>query len=466
MKTHPGRAAEAVLALGLFLLALASSGLRSILATTLEAAWLAARSVVELMLDDPLEVLPTALASVAIPLLLYAPVVRAAKHVPAHRRAWLGPYLVIGIFVLPMTFAAFSTPIWWIALVVCAAMGWVAAPLDRWRVLALLPTLIAMRPMLGHSPLGDWWWTPERLADRCEANAGQRARGAEPETFATRHYAITPVRDDLALFTSERVSAWLHVHGGQVELGERIDLPGNIWQGCIDDGAIWFTKRGLLMRVAVPDDLARTSVEEFEVPDPPEGPHELDFADVVCGLGEDRILITEVIQGAIREVDPRTGEQVRTEVGGGNIQALRRSDGLVVGIDTARLFVFDPNEREVIWREGAGICVMGIDQCASDGRVAITDMAGRLRLYQPAAEGYELIDSIGLRAPRRVAFSPDCERLAVTSADDVTVYVLSTDPLEQLDAHALGPGLRDLAFVGPRTIAAADACTVTTLDAE
>jgi hypothetical protein len=372
----------------------------------------------------------------------------------------LAPYFVVGIFVLPMSFAAFSTPLSWIALVVCAVIGWLVAPIARWRVLALVPTLLALRPTLGHSPLGDRWWTPERLAQRCDANEGQRARGATSEMFATRHYAITPVREGLALFTSERASAWLYVDGGEVEFGEPIRLSGNIWEGCIDHDEIWFAKRGLLMHVVVSDELAQSSVEEIEVPDPPDVPRELDFADAVCGLGEDRILVTEVVQGGIREIDPTTGAQVRTEIGGANIQALRRADDRVVGIDTARLFVFDPDERRVIWREAAGICVMGIDLCASDGRVAITDMAGRLRLFRPVGEGYELVDSIGLRAPRRVAFSPDCERLGVSSADDATVYVLELDPLEVVDSYTLGPGLRDLAFVGPRTLAVADACTV------
>lgn len=464
VRAHPRESLEVALALALAMLPLASEGPRSILAAVVEAAGLAALAVLRFMLSDPAEILPSALASLAIPLLLFVPVGRAVLHVPAHRRVWLAPYLLFVTLLLPMTFAALSTPAWWLATTLAALVGFVAARHRGWRVLALLPTLLIMRPLLGHSPLGDRWWTPARLADRCEANAGERAAGVDPQRFATRHYAVTPVRDDLALFTSERSSAWLHLDAhGHARLGESIPLFGNIWQGCLDAGTIWLTKRGLVMRIAIPDELAQTQVETFEIPDPPEMPRELDFADAVCGLGEDRVLVTEVVQGGIRDIDVASGEQLRTQLGGLNIQALRRPDDLVVGIDTARLFVFDPDARALVWRESAGICVMGLDLCADDGRVALTDMAGRVRIYAPRGEGYERVASLALRAPRRIAFSPDCTRLAVSSADDATVYLLASDPLELLAEHEVGPGLRDLAFVDARTVALADACMVTTL---
>lgn len=466
LRARPLHALELALALALLALALANEALRSILRTTLEAAYLAILSVITLLPADPSGVLATALASALIPLALYAPVVRAALHAPPHRRAWLGPYFVVGIFVLPMTFAALSSPLWWALELAAALLGWHLAARPRWRLLALLPTLLVLRPVLSHSPLGDRYWTPARLAARCDGNAGARAAGLDPTKFATRHYAITPVRDGLALFTSERASAWLRLDDrGRATLDAPISLRGNIWEGCVDDGTVWLTKRGQILRVDVPDDLTRAAVTTLELPDPPDIPRELDFADVVCGLADHRLLVTEVVQGGVREVDPATGAQHRIALGGANIQALRRGDGKIVGIDTARLFVLDPATHTLIWRGAAGVCVMGLDLCRADGRVALTDMAGRLRIFTRDGDGYTLTDSLALRAPRRVAFSPDCTHLAVTSADDTTVSVLTTAPLELRAEHSLGPGLRDLAFVAPRTVAVADACMVTTLDA-
>ena len=67
-------------------------------------------------------------------------------------------------------------------------------------------------------------------------------------------------------------------------------------------------------------------------------------------------------------------------------------------------------------------------------------------------------------APRRVAFSPDCAFLTLSSADDTTVEVLRRSDLSVVRRYALGPGLRDATYLDARRVGVVDACTVTIVE--
>jgi len=242
---------------------------------------------------------------------------------------------------------------------------------------------------------------------------------------------------------------------------------GNLWQGCVAGRAVHFVKNRHFFRVErLPEGSSPPErFTDLPAPDPP-GVVELDLAEPVCDPAHERLFATEVNSGGIREISLRDGTQRRTEVGGFNLQYMRRSDGMLVGIDTARLVVFDPDARRVLERHAAGLGVMGIDVCLADDAVAITDMAGRVRVFERAPSGeYRFHAGVSLSAPRRIAFSPDCRMIGVTSADDHTVWSLRRADLTVARRYQVGPGLRDISFVGPRQMAVADACMATFLDA-
>ena len=64
-------------------------------------------------------------------------------------------------------------------------------------------------------------------------------------------------------------------------------------------------------------------------------------------------------------------------------------------------------------------------------------------------------------APRRVAFSRDCSRLAVTSGDDRHVYIIDRATRQVIETHTAGPALREVAATGPREFSVTDICGVT-----
>jgi hypothetical protein len=225
--------------------------------------------------------------------------------------------------------------------------------------------------------------------------------------------------------------------------------------------SIWLVKRHRFFQVERLADGERVS--ETASPDPP-GVTEFDFAEPACDAAKQRVFATELVSGGVRELSLRDGTIQRHQIGGFNLQLMLRSDGLLVGIDTARLIVFDPDKDEVKHVRAAGLGVMGIDVCLSDDAVAVADMTGRVRLFERGTAGdYVLRGSRFVSAPRRIVFSPDCQVIAVTSADDRHVYALRRADLSTIHRFSVGPSLRDIAFTGPREVAVADACSATFL---
>jgi len=462
---HPLQAAEALVAVGLFGLACASPALRAIGLAVFTSFGAALRSFVELVRVDTAGTLGCALAAALPALLVGAPWARMLRHGARHRLAWLPFSMFAFLLVLPSSLPAISTPAMWVALLALAALGWWAARRPRLRLLALLPALLCLEPMLGHSPLGDWAWTRARLAARCAANDGRRPLGFSPEQANTRYFGLTPLDDQWLLLTGERASTWLRRSPAGLARAQPSQLRGNLWQGCALDGGLWLTKRGLLAHVERPDGAQPERVTTLALPHPPGLGIELDLVDAVCDPERHTVYVSELLGGGIR-VHAADGTLGRRDLGAGiNLQLVRRADGALIGIDLSRLLVYDPRADRVLERHGAGLVTMGLDVCASDGTVAIADFAGRLRLFQSAPPGrYRFERGVALRAPRRVAFSPDCRFLAVTSGDDRTVWVLRRADLSVAHRYQVGPGLRDLTYLAGGELALADACTATLLE--
>jgi hypothetical protein len=470
-REHPLRAVEVVIALGAAVFLLSQEGLRAVWLAVLRALVTGTFSALSLMATDLWGTLVTSIATLLKAALVTVPAARFWANVKPYRRVWLPLYGVLWGLSLPMIFPAISTPLMAALLVFVSAAGWFAAKRPRLRAIALLPTLVAFEPALSHSPLSDVVWTRERLAARCAQNDGARPEGFSAEKAVSRYFGVTELRADWLLLTGERGSYWIRRRpDGTAVFEEPSRVSGNLWEGCLAGGDIWLTKLGRLYRVTRsvdPDDPKHERIEERRLKDPPGLGIELDFTDAICDEPRGSIYAGELLRGGLRELVLSTGEVRRTEVGGLNLQVHRRSDGKFVGIDTRRLFVLDPDRREVIEEHAAGIATLGIDICPLDDAVVVTDLAGRLRLFRRGPGGHYAFErGLFLAAPRRVAFSPDCSVLGVTSGDDRTVYVLRRSNLEVLRTYSIGPGLRDITFWGPDELAAADACAVTLLKAD
>ena len=488
-RQRPAAAAEAALAVVVGVVALSLEGLRGVAFVVLQALASGLLAFVRLLAFDASGTLITGALTLGKVALVTLPLGRFVVRSPRHRLAWLPVLGIVWILCLPMLFPAISTPLMGGLLVAAGGVGWALAARRRLAVIAFAPMVLAFEPALSHSPLGDSYWTKPRLAARCAESDGARPRGFLPDMAATRYFGVTAIDPNLLLLTGERGSWWLRRdEDGELGFAERSRLSGNLWEGFVSGRTVWLTKRGRVYRVtraprgASPGGGAHESpapiekdgehrsldvehVIEFLLPDPPGLPIELDFADAIHDPEADVVYVSEVLRGGIRELSVVTGAMVRrTEIGGRNIQLLRRSDGFLVGIDTARLFVYEPRKGAVVESLPGGIAAMGIDLCAADDSVAVADFAGRLRLFTRSSSGaYRFDRGVALSAPRRVAFSPDCEVIAVTSGDDRTVYALRRSDLAVLHAYHVGPALRDLTFFGRRQLAVADACAASLL---
>jgi len=141
--------------------------------------------------------------------------------------------------------------------------------------------------------------------------------------------------------------------------------------------------------------------------------------------------------------------------------------GMLVGITTGRLVVFDPRTDRVLQEQPAGTVAMGIDVCRADGSIAVTDFVGRVRLFEMLPNGNYAFKRAGFSpAARRVSFSPDCSKIAVTSGNDRNLFILNRADMSTERTYSLGPGLRDIVYLDDRWVAAADACVVNFVDTQ
>jgi hypothetical protein len=393
--------------------------------------------------------------------LLLAPLARAWVRVP-RLRLWL-PHLVVAFpAALGLSLPAVSTWPMWLSLAVASAAGLLLATRPWLRALALLPWLVVVEPSLSHSPLSDLVWTHERLFERCAGNDGARPVDLTPDVVGTRYYSATPVSAELMLVTGDRHAFWARRGAdGSVRLGAEAGPRGNLWQGCTRDDTVWLTKRGMACWAKPSGDSGCV-----DAPGPPELGLELDYSDVVCNRASDSLYLGQLLRGGVLEVTPQSGATLWHPVMPGlNLQLVPRSDGKLVGITTSRLFVLDPQTDAVRVDEPAGAVAMGVDVCPADDAAVVADFAGRVRLFDRSGEAYVFRAGIALPAPRRVAFSPGCDRIVVTSGDDRSVFVLRRLDLSLLRTYRVGPGLRDVTFLDEKTAVAVDGCTVNLLDA-
>jgi len=466
---HAAAIVAVVSALILSAAVLGSRDLRGLVAAIFGGAWRAVAVLPALLAVDFVGTAGNALAVLVVELLVVLPSLRFFARGSRRRLLWVPLWLCA--LALPAAVAPLGRSLLGkqIALVVTALLGWVAAPRPRWGWLAFVPLLVALHPTITThgGPLSKFFVSTETMASRCAARAATLPRNVTADLMSPRHYAVTPLSGDRVLLTGEHGSYRLDRDAeGRFVFNARLPFGGDLWQGSIGEGRVFFTHHGSGLVSAHLDSLGDGAPYDRQAMPPlPDAPPELDLLDAVYEPTTRSVFVTEMVRGGAWEISLEDSAMRHHDLNAFYLQFVRRDpDAMLVGISTTDLLVFDPRRALVTERTAAALGAGGLDVCQRDGTAAVTDFAGRLRLFRRNSDGrYQFDRGVALSAPRRVAFSPDCAWIAVTSADDETAYVLRSSDLSIWRTFALGPGLRDVVYTGPREAAVVDACTVNTL---
>jgi hypothetical protein len=409
------------------------------------------------------------------------PSILLIRSVPWRRRVWLVP-LVALLVVVSSTFslAAGTDPAHWLLLAAVSGITAALTSVRAWRWTALLPfallwEVVPSHGMLNFAQIGtDDPAYRERLLAECARHDGVRPRNLTADLLMPYH-GVNALGDDLVLLTGEGPndggmrdhtggrpagSWWLRRKDGAFEFELPSRATGNLWRGCVLDGTIWMARANYIVGTKrVPNtEPAREEVYSLGVPS-----SDMDFGETACDPEHGHVYVTEALAGGMWEVAPQGGAPRRYQIGGIVLLPKRRFDGRLVLASTASLMVFDPEEERVIERVPAALASAGFDVCGVDGSVAMGDLTGRVRIFTLDDAGhYRFAWGISLFAPRRVAFSPDCSRIAVTSADDHHVTLVDTSSHDAVNVFAAGPGLREVAATGSREFSISDVCSLTT----
>jgi len=458
-----------------------SEGPRTLIRLWMTGIWDAATSLGPLLHVDGAAtawLLSLALAKIGLATL---PSVLWIRSAPRYRWLWLVPLVgLVVILSVPLSLTACASSARWLLL---AFMSVAAAALTRVRYLrwtALLPFVVLWEVAASHGLLGlglagiESAAGRERLLAECALHDGTR-----PQNVAADHvmpyYGINSLSDDLVLLSGEgpndgdmrghsggrRVGSWwLRRKDGHFAFERTAAVSGNLWRGCMLDGTTWMARANHIVGTKRLPETGPTyeAVYQLQVPS-----NDMDFGSTACDPDRGLVYATEVVNGGLWEMRPDGGDMRRYQLGGIWMFPKRRFDGQLVVESTAKLMVFAPAEGRVIERVPAGLGNGGFDICNRDGTVAVADMSGRLRVFQLDGAGHYRFEwGVALFSPRRVAYSRDCSRIAVTSADDHRVFIIDAAARRVMDVFRAGPMLREVAPTGPREFSIADVCSMTT----
>jgi len=390
------------------------------------------------------------------------------------RRFWLIPLVVIiTAWISLAALTACETVTGWLLLIGVSAA---ATGLSRVRFLgwtALLPFALLLgvlpRHWIGEARLVGTA-ERERLFVDCSHHDGVRPANLNSD-FVMPYFGITPLNEDVILLTGKgqnrpggprppQGSWWLRRHGGRFEIEQPSAVWGNLWRGCVLDDTLWMGRANYLIGARWLDGNGPLREQVFKEWLPA---HEFDFQQAACDTQRHRVYTGEETRGGLWDFQLATGEARRFQLGGRGLMPRFGADGNLVVVSTAELLVWAPGEERVVQRVPAALISNGFDVCPTDGAAAVADTTGRLRIFElDGARQYRFTWGLPIFAPRRVAFSHDCSRLAVTSADDQHVYMIDRATRRIVETHLAGPALREVVATGPREFSITDVCSVTT----
>lgn len=421
----------------------------------------------------------TCLALVVARLVLVcAPVVVAARRPGLGKLGWLLGWALGFLLVAPMSLS-FGRHAWQWLLLVALSVGATLLARSRSSFVAVLPLMLFVGPAVGYLSPALTWLPPGSLWARCAHNDGARPSNLEPEMLrrlssgSIWYQGVTATGTGRLLLTrgefkeGKSWSLWLDEAGGGYRFAEHVDVVGKFWSGCLAAGRVWLAGDGHLLGVpfSAPGASGAEAFRDLAVSTREEGRASAALMNVSCSADQQVLYSGETVDGGLWQVRLDDGTQRRHAIGGVLLQSRVRPDGRVVLTNSSELMVFDTKSSRVLQRMPAGLANVGLGLCPADGAVAVADYAGRLRVFAPGADGrYRFSWSLGLFAPRQVAFSPDCRFLAVASGDGETVSLISRDTQTIRSTYTVGPALREVVFLGPNRLAITDVCSLTTID--
>jgi len=427
-------------------------------------------------------------------LFLLLPVLFFAKKGPKKKLVWLVPYFIFFLIAYPtLPFALNTAPRWLIAIACCAIACWLTWR-TRFQLIIILPIIVTFTISLSTHHSKGWKivYDNEGLDARCEENAGYSVRCPTVASDSLSYFKLIEAGPDSYWLIGEGGGWWIERgEDGLLRRGEASYHLGNPLNGCLLNEELWVTSRFRFVRVTVPTDPAFPDIMDLEAPRELRDEGEVDYLTTVCDPARDALYFTTLLKGElwvlkpgllssdrqsgddhervhhIETVDPEAIE--RLEVPGVGHMGALRTDGRVTLSTTSRLQIWDPDEQRIDFSTPSAIGSIHMDMCPLDDAVVVPDLTGRVRVFESDGNGgYEFAWGISLTAPRWAGFSPDCQQIAITSADDHSVTVIDRESREVVCTFHSGPGLRIPTYVGPREIAVANMCglSVVSCDAD
>jgi hypothetical protein len=452
---------EAILGALLALAIVAKSGTRAMLRVWLSVAFGQLRALPSLLgadLAGTAATLGLMLLRIGIALVPSLVLIHAA---PWQRRIWLvAAVLFAVVFSSPVSLSSTPTLSWWLLLLVSSTVATLLQ--RRLSVAVILPFAVLLHSMPGHVLAARRTHEPDfrhQLFAECARRDGRRPTNFTEELVKPAH-ALSPAGNDRFLLTGQGEkddvmfgaadtrpgSWWLRRENGGLVFDHPSSAEGRFWRGCLLDGAL-FTAQAARVIGARGDEVLR-----FRLPS-----QDIDMGDSACE--NHRVFIGEGTLGGLWELDPGRQQFRRHEIDRLALLPMRRFDGKIVVNSTSQLNLFDGEH--VLERTASALLSVGFDLCAGDGAAAVADETGRLRIFTLDNGHYRFAWGLPLFAPRRVAWSPDCARLAVTSSDDHSVFIIDAAARRVIETHQAGPALREVTATGPREFSVTDACAVT-----
>lgn len=448
----------------------------------MRATYDAVSALFPLLLVDGVPTLWTLAVSLARIGLAILPSIALLRLLPRRRWLWvIAPMTMIVVISTPLSLTACATADRWLLLVFLSVSATFLVRVRYLRLAVILPFFVLWEVVPRHGLLmfadigtADPDYRARLFAD-CSSRRGDRPQNLTPDHLMPYH-GINPVGGGFVFLGGEgpndggmrgrsggrRVGSWwLHkTEDGTYRFEQPSSATGNLWRGCIVDGILWMPRARLLVGVRVPvaGQPLGDEVLHLDIPSA-----DMDFLDATCDPQRGLVYVTEYLEQGVWEVDPRTGDTRRHYVGGGMLMPRWRPDGKLIITNNGWLSVIEPTEFRVVERRAVALASLSSGVCERDGSIAITDLTGRMRIFEIDESGnYRFSWGISLFAPRRAAFSEDCSRLAVTSADDRQLFVVDTAARRVIDVFAVGPALREVIATGPREFSASDVCSMTT----
>lgn len=434
---------------------------------TSSASFDVATSILALWKTDPSGTLREVAVMLSRSILALAPAAVLLFLIPAYRLVWLPvPLLLlpaIGIFSLISETGLW----WWAGLTFLSILSTIVLVRRGPGIVVLVPVLYIVLPAMIHRG-APYLTDPRDLQAQCGENDGIRPSNLSVDNLGPGYYSVLPIDSDRMLLFHRRFgnrqpeevrSRWVHREEGKLRLGAPVSVDGSHFHGCTLVESAWVVSDGVLTRIPFGTLDAGSPSSRTIYPQS----QDWDSTETTCDASRRTVYLGEASQGGLWAYS-LDGSTHRWQLDVEAVFPRIRPDGKIVLTSAHELMTFDPETGEITDRTTAALVSLGMDYCPKDDAVVVGDLAGRIRFFNRSPSGYRFDWGLDETAPRRVAFSPGCRFVAVTSHEGPSVSIIDRNARAFIRRFQVGPALREVTFVGERKVVTADACTVSLLE--